>query len=170
VIDSTQVKKLSAELKRQFGREPFDAIIDCIGAQDVYTHCAGYLKPGGVYSSVSVRLSGSDISCGLMGLPRPTSRWLGGVGRRWVTVQVAGSRLDEMMAVARLLAEKRIWIPIDSVWDYRDAVKAYEVVCSSRARGRVIIKWGEAYVRRDQSQDWFANAVATTDVRSESRF
>lgn len=41
--------------------------------------------------------------------------------------------------VVKLAEEAKFKVPVDSVWKMEDAVKAYEITTSLRARGKVVI-------------------------------
>jgi NADPH:quinone reductase-like Zn-dependent oxidoreductase len=69
--------------------------------------------------------------------------WLGGVPRRYIMFSTPPNR-DDALYLVGLIEEGRLRIPVDSVFDMEDALRAYERIATRRARGKVVVK-----VRRD---------------------
>ena len=65
--------------------------------------------------------------------------WLGGVPRRYIMFSTPPAR-DDAVYLAHLIEEGRMRIPVDSVFDMEDAVRAYERIATKRARGKVVVK------------------------------
>ena len=65
--------------------------------------------------------------------------WLGGVPRRYIMFSTPPAR-DDAVYLWRLIEEGRVRIPVDSVFNMEDAVRAYERIATKRARGKVVVK------------------------------
>ncbi|KAE9371128.1 NAD(P)-binding protein [Stipitochalara longipes BDJ] len=143
VIDYQEHAPVWNYLERRFGAEPFDVILDCRGVQELFTHCPRYLKEGKPF--VTVGPARPEYSfLGVLYMVRYMisnvlwPSWLGGVNRPYLFAKGPAS-LEGLERVSRL-AEEGLKVPIDSVWDLEDALKAYEVALSMRARGKIIVK------------------------------
>ena len=144
-------KSLPAELRRRFGEAPFDVVLDCLGNQGLYLGCRHFLKPGGPYMAVGVKTKDWSVweflGCAkqmVLNAVWPLSPWLGGTGRAWKATSMMEPRPDVAERLVGLLDEGKIRVPIDSVWQFEDALKAYAVLESKRARGKVIVKVDDA--------------------------
>jgi NADPH:quinone reductase-like Zn-dependent oxidoreductase len=140
-------KSLPAELRRRFGEDPFNVVLDCIGIQDIFVNSRHYLKPDGLYVAVGVKLTAWDVwgflTCAkqmILNAVWPVSPWLGGTGRTWKAVSMTEPKKEEMERLVGLMADGKLKVHVDSVWEFEDALKGYEVLESNRARGKVIIK------------------------------
>ncbi|KAE8443359.1 hypothetical protein EG329_001917 [Mollisiaceae sp. DMI_Dod_QoI] len=143
VIDYREHAPVWKYLEQRFEAEPFDVILDCRGVQELFVHCPRYLKEGKPFVSVGpARLDYSFLGVlyivGYMISNVLWPRWLGGVNRPYLSARAFASlvRLERV----RRLAEDGLKVPIDSVWDLEDVLKAYEVAESRHARGKVIVK------------------------------
>jgi NADPH:quinone reductase-like Zn-dependent oxidoreductase len=65
--------------------------------------------------------------------------WLGGVPRRFIVFSTPPA-CDDVIYLARLIEEGRVRIPVDSIFNMEDAVRAYERIATKRARGKVVVK------------------------------
>lgn len=65
--------------------------------------------------------------------------WLGGVPRRYMFFSSPPLR-DDAVYLAQLLGEAKIRVPVDSVFDMKNALGAYERIITKRARGKVVVK------------------------------
>jgi NADPH:quinone reductase-like Zn-dependent oxidoreductase len=113
----------------------------------IYTHCAEYLKPEGVYSSVGVKLGGFSVLNALSAVWKmqinalwPKTPWLGGTGRTWMLTSMMDPGVELMQGVVDLLADGKLSVLVDSEWPFEQVLDAYDVVMSGRAKGKVIIK------------------------------
>jgi reticulon-4-interacting protein 1, mitochondrial len=70
----------------------------------------------------------------------PTSRWLGGAGRKWKTVYMMDATRDEREQLVRMVAEGRLSVVVDSIWGFRDVLGGYDVLWSGRAKGKVVVR------------------------------
>ncbi|OGE48959.1 hypothetical protein PENARI_c024G06274 [Penicillium arizonense] len=137
-IDYRKHDPLPAYLARQYGDKPFDFLLDCVGTQALFVNSPAYLKVKGAVINIGM-LEGICVSArnALLNSLLPT--WLGGVPRRYIMFSTPPSR-DDAVYLARLIEEGRVRIPVDSVFDIEDAVRAYERIATKRARGKVVVK------------------------------
>ncbi|KAJ5527383.1 hypothetical protein N7513_011542 [Penicillium frequentans] len=144
VIDYRQHDPLHEYLVKEHGETRFDAIVDTVGIQELYTNSPGYLREGGRFINIGAMqaqsANGSLFAFAwamILNLALPA--WLGGTPRRYQMVM--GTPGVDVMARVKKLAEDGVLVPvIDSTWEMEDALKAYEKLHSQRARGKVIIK------------------------------
>lgn len=127
VIDYQANFPLSQYLTTQYSNGPFDVIIDAYGVQDLFTHCADYLKPGKSFVSVGIAHASYSVSSILYStwLMMKNSFWprmLGGIQRDFVCVQGFTS-LPALERLGELAGEGILNIPLDSCWDMEDALK-----------------------------------------------
>ncbi|EPS45495.1 hypothetical protein H072_527 [Dactylellina haptotyla CBS 200.50] len=149
VVDYQKTKSISNQLATLYGSHPFDAILDCHGSQEVYNHCAKYLKPDGNYASAGgVKIENWNLSTFfgtawkiLLNMIWPTSTWLGGTGRKLKSLTVMDYTIEEKMKLVKMHEGGDIRVEIDSVWPAEDALKGYEILTAARARGKIIIRW-----------------------------
>lgn len=147
------------------GSKKFDAIIDTIGVQSLYTNCPAYLKEGKSYLNAGVLpYTGSGI-WGAISLTRDLlanyfwPRFLGGTDRKYelLRTDLVPGLLEKVRA---FVASGAITGMVDSVWEMEEALKvflawpccgivshtqtdfmqAYERVESHRARGKVVVR------------------------------
>ncbi|KAK1995890.1 NAD(P)-binding protein [Colletotrichum falcatum] len=152
VIDYTaSPSPVSEVLRERFGREGsrFDAVVDCVGVQDVYINCAAYLVPDGVYSAVGIKpvaLSYGSLAKAAwqmqMNALWPRSTWLGGTGRRWAATAMMDPGKDLMMEIMRMLSDGRIKAVIEREVGFEQVADGYDILGSGRARGKVVVKVG----------------------------
>ena len=142
-----------------YGAQRFDVVVDCVGIQELFLHCEGFLKPGRPYVTVgpsvpSYTVSNMFCSVGQMIKNFLLPPILGGVARLYL--QVTGiANLKDMGRLAEMAREGNLKVPIDSCWEMEDALKVrlvirvgagfltatqgYEVLLSHRAKGKVVI-------------------------------
>jgi len=132
----TREAPLHGYLQRHHSQSRFDAVVDCRGVQELYAHCAGYLKDGKPFVTVGpapeeYTTSGVFYTVLLMvknAVGSALPMWLGGVGRRYL--QVNG--LVDWESLRKLrgkVEEDGMKVVVDDCWRMEDAVKV-----SSRAR------------------------------------
>jgi len=123
----------------------YDVIYDAVGLTDpsLFTWCEKYLAPNGVFISNNPfpkNTSVSELWKGLKGLFAmfvPAS--LGGVDRRY-SVFLTNPSNEDMRAIQELLERGIIKPVVDSIYDFEDAIEAYDRIMSLRAVGKVIVK------------------------------
>lgn len=113
-------------------------MLDCVGTQALFVNSPAYLKTKGAVINIGV-FEGICLSARNMLLNTWLPIWLGGVPRRYIMFSTPPTR-DDAVYLARLVEEGRLRIPVDSVFDMEDAVRAYERIVTKRARGKVVVK------------------------------
>ncbi|KAF8061553.1 hypothetical protein FPV67DRAFT_1704135 [Lyophyllum atratum] len=124
----------------------FHIIFDAVALVDpsLYTHSPAYLAPNGIFISTGPmpkNTSASElwkvVKTVFAAFLTPT--WLGGTPRKYKVFMMKHNkaRLEE---IQKMVADGRIVSPVDSVYDFDDALKAYDRLMSSRATGKIVIK------------------------------
>lgn len=72
-----------------------------------------------------------------------TPTWLGGAERKWKTVYMMDATRDERQELVRMVADGKLKVLVDSVWSFKNVLGGYDVLCSGRARGKIIVKVDE---------------------------
>ncbi|KIX00385.1 uncharacterized protein Z518_10524 [Rhinocladiella mackenziei CBS 650.93] len=146
VIDYTILSNLADELSRRFATQQFDCVLDCVGIPDLYNASAAFLIPGKPYVATIVKpqamsLPSFALAVGKMvcNMVWPTSRWLGGVGRKWKTVYMMDATRNEREELLKMVAEGKLRVVVDSVWRFEEVLGGYDILWSGRARGKVIV-------------------------------
>ncbi|KAH8691130.1 alcohol dehydrogenase [Talaromyces proteolyticus] len=145
VIDYRQCAPLHAYLAAsEHARTPFDAIIDCVGIQDLFTHSTAYLAPGKTF----LNIGGMDIEYSMKGILKGvwTQLWnrfcpriFGGVPR-WYRFYSATPDVESLERLRKLVQNEEVRQVVDSIWGFEDVPKAYEVMQSKRAKGKIIVR------------------------------
>ncbi|KAI0142882.1 zinc alcohol dehydrogenase [Xylariaceae sp. FL1272] len=117
-------------------KKPFDCIFDCVGDDTLYWRSPGYLKEHGTFISIERGPFGIFAQTLFNHWPR----LLGGIPRKYVNVfsRPSGSSAQQVVE----LFEKG-WIrevPVDSMFEMADALKAFEKLATGRAAGKIFIK------------------------------
>jgi reticulon-4-interacting protein 1, mitochondrial len=138
---------LSLELAHRFASTPFDAVIDCVGIQDLYNGCSGFLKEGKTFISTGSKPAKLTLPSFAAALSRlllntiwPTSKWLGGAGRPWKCIEMMDAKLEEKLELVDLMARGELKVAVDSVFEFEDLVAAYEKLAASRTRGKIVVR------------------------------
>jgi threonine dehydrogenase-like Zn-dependent dehydrogenase len=117
-------------LIKEFGAEPFDAIIDAYGSQPLFLHCAKYLKPGKTFVSIGVQppAGSKPTFWSLLGAVGHLisnffwPAWLGGVNRPYFGAK-GFPTLKTLECGADLVRAGKLRVPLDSSWEMEDALK-----------------------------------------------
>ena len=115
-------------LARTYGNHKFDAIIDTVGVQYLYTHCPAYLKEGKTYLNMGVLpYTGSGLWGVASGISSFVSNYLwprilGGTPRQY---RILGTEpvLGMLERVKKLVESGAVKGIVDSVWDMEDALE-----------------------------------------------
>ncbi|KAJ5769197.1 hypothetical protein N7520_003756 [Penicillium odoratum] len=137
-IDYRKHDPLPAYLAHQYGENPFDFVLDCVGTQALFVNSPAYLKAEGVVINIGM-LEGLFVTARNMLFNSWLPTWLGGVPRRYMTFSTPPAR-DDAVYLARLVEEGHLRVPVDSVFDMEDAISAYQCISTKRARGKVVVK------------------------------
>ena len=145
VIDYTIHSPLHEYLIEHHSQQPFNAIHDIVGNKDLHTHCPTYLTEDGLFDSMGAMAEvGNPSWAGLLRwvfrekLERFRPVMLGGIPRQH-RMHNAFKTQTNSQRVVKIAEEGKLKVPVDSVWKMEDAVKAYEITTSLRARGKVVI-------------------------------
>ncbi|KAI0112377.1 zinc alcohol dehydrogenase [Nemania sp. FL0031] len=123
---------------------PFDAIIDCVGDDRLYYRSPGYLKVDGTYHSIERGPFGFITQFKF-------NHWpvlFGGIPRTYSGVfsNPAGSSAREVVNWFKKDCIKEV--PIDSIFQMDDALKAFDALATKRTVGKILIR-----VRRETRED-----------------
>ncbi|KAM0461393.1 hypothetical protein ACHAPV_004097 [Trichoderma viride] len=148
--DNNKNNSLPAYLAQTFHANPFNAIIDTLGHQSLYTNSPAYLAPSGIYSSVGIKPPDFSIPAFLRAVWQmklnewwPVSRWLGGVGRLWRGVSMMEPTLEDRARIAEMLGDGQIRVVRDSVWRFEDVKEAYAKLGELHASGKILVRVDE---------------------------
>ncbi|KAL4927036.1 NAD(P)-dependent alcohol dehydrogenase [Aspergillus undulatus] len=115
----------------------FDHVIDHIGLpSNLYAECHHFLKPGCTW----VQVGSGSIMTAVWRLFTP--RWLGG-GRRWFWPLMLENSKGDLVEVGEMLRDGRVRVVVDSVHEFEDVKKAYGILGSGRARGKIVVRVAE---------------------------
>jgi len=119
----------------------YQLFLDAVGMPSplLYIHSEAYLAPNGTYVTVGTKPDGVSSFFSLLWnmVLRPT--WLGGPKRTLKNVQVSCVK-SELEDLQRLVAEGKVRPVVDSVYQFEDALNAYDRLMTSRAVGRVVVE------------------------------
>jgi NADPH:quinone reductase-like Zn-dependent oxidoreductase len=131
VIDYTAHKDLVAKLQER--KVVFDCIVDHIGLPStLYYQCHHFLKEDGAF----VQVGASAMMTFLSRMVWPS--FLGGGQRKYVAVAMKNDQ-KQLAQLGEWLAEGKIQVQLDSVFEFQDAEKAFEKLRSGRARGKIVV-------------------------------
>jgi NADPH:quinone reductase-like Zn-dependent oxidoreductase len=117
-------------LAKEHAESRFDAIVDTVGIQELYSNSPRYLREGGRFVNIGAMqvqsANGSLLAFAwnmILNLILPV--WLGGTPRSYQMIM--GTPGVDVMARVKRFAEDGVLVPvIDSTWEMEDALK----VCS----------------------------------------
>ncbi|KAH6635813.1 zinc-binding dehydrogenase-domain-containing protein [Chaetomium tenue] len=137
VVDYRVHNPLEDHLAETFGEQHFDAVLDCVGSQALYTHSPRYLKPEGKFINIV-----GGWSQGVVPFIRNKLRpcLLGGTPRGYELFLLSAS--GETAREAAAFVEQGIikQAVIDSVFPMEEAIEAYERLATGRAKGKVVVE------------------------------
>ncbi|EMD32979.1 hypothetical protein CERSUDRAFT_118408 [Gelatoporia subvermispora B] len=134
---------LHAQLVARPPPSKYHMILEAAGLIDtaLYTHSEAYLVTGGVFVSVGPQPKGFDVPAiskfGWNVFIKPA--WLCGTKHRFEILSVSPIE-EDMQAFAKHIAEGQVKAVVDSVFEFQDALKAYERIMTGRATGKVVVK------------------------------
>lgn len=125
VVDYRQVKSVPGFLTETYGKGLFDAILDTVGSQELFTKSPGYLKPDGIV----VNVGEGNEETGQLGFVLQALRnthqpsFLGGIPRKYITFSapLTGANAERLGSLAE---EGKMRVFIDSSFHFKDALKA----------------------------------------------
>ncbi|KAJ5794609.1 hypothetical protein N7457_001208 [Penicillium paradoxum] len=131
VVDYTVEPDLVAKM-RQRG-VVFDCILDLVGLPStLYYQCHRFLKADGAFLQVGV----PDMMTVVGRFMWPS--FLGGGQRKFVMVIVKNDP-RQLAQLGDWLSDGTIQVQLDSVFEFEDAVKAFEKLRLGRARGKIVV-------------------------------
>lgn len=131
VLDYTAVD-LIQHLRKQ--GPLYSLALDMVGKPDeLYRECHNFLLPGKAFAQVGNESHFS--TAGRLVTPR-----IFGGGQRPYRLVFFKNRYDDLQQVAEMIREGKVKPVIDSVYEFDDAVKAFERLRSHRARGKIVVK------------------------------
>ncbi|KAJ7203614.1 hypothetical protein GGX14DRAFT_698965 [Mycena pura] len=138
VVDYRANAPLPAYLARTYAAQPFNYIFDTIGTQALFDECAAYLAQTGLLVNVgNFEGFGSTIWRAVVNTYLP--RIFGGVPRRYVMVSTTPTG-EKAAALARMVEERRLRVVVDEVFEFEDALKAYDRMLARNAMGKIVVK------------------------------
>lgn len=112
----------------------FSLALDMIGKPDsMYRECHNFLLPGKPYAQVGNESHFSTAGRFI------TPRMLGG-GQRPYQLVFFKNRYEDLKEIADLMRDGKVKPVIDTVFEFDDAVKAFERLRTNRARGKVVVR------------------------------
>lgn len=138
-------------LHKQLAENPpspkFDIIFDAVALVDpaLYKYSNAYMKPKGAFISTGpwpdLKWGGSTGISKLLclGCEIVWPSFLGGVNAKWSMVSVTHNPQD-LAKLCDLVTEGKLKLVVDSVYEFEDALSAYERLMTLRATGKVVVK------------------------------
>ncbi|KDR81832.1 hypothetical protein GALMADRAFT_152645 [Galerina marginata CBS 339.88] len=143
-VDYTKVS-LPQYLAENNSTTKFDYIFEAVGINDpsLYTCSDSYLSPTGAFLSVGPQpkdMSLSEIYSFVKSVSAMfTPKLIGGAKARFINVMVIND-IKDAEQFQRYVAEGSLKPIVDSVFDFDQALKAYDRLISGRATGKVVVK------------------------------
>ncbi|PSS35502.1 hypothetical protein PHLCEN_2v1527 [Hermanssonia centrifuga] len=136
---------LDQQLVKDLPSPKFHVMLEAVGNLDIdlFTQSESYLAPGGTFVTVGPQPEGFGLNdmfaLGRYGWGVAKPAWLCGASRTWRMLRVEYNQ-EDLAAVAQYISEGKIKPIVDSVYDFDDALKAYERIMTKRAVGKVVVK------------------------------
>ena len=134
---------VEATLKAEYGSDPFDYILDCVGAFDTYYASPGYLKQKGAYLNVGASsLDITRLRASVLDYVKNTistlllPSWLGGTPRKYSVIGLDAKYMDKL---SNYVSSGKVQPKVDSIFKFDEAPKAYEHLIKGRALGKVVV-------------------------------
>ncbi|KAJ7042978.1 hypothetical protein C8F04DRAFT_1075572 [Mycena alexandri] len=138
VVDYRANAPLPAFLAKKYAAQPFEYIFDTIGTQELFTHCPQYLRPDGLLVNVG-NFEGPIITVWRAALNTYLPRIFGGVPRRYAMISTTPNG-EKAAGLAKMVHEGRLRVVVDEVFDFEDALEAYDRMLARNAKGKIIVK------------------------------
>ncbi|OXV12114.1 hypothetical protein Egran_00127 [Elaphomyces granulatus] len=130
VIDYTSVDIVQA-LKEK--GQVFNLVVDHIGVPaNLYQECHHFLAPRKGF----VQVGSNSILTFVDRLLRPS---LFGGGKRWYQIFIFRNVKSQLIQLGEWIHEGKIKVPLDSTFEFEDAVQAFKKLKTHRARGKIVI-------------------------------
>ncbi|EAU88249.1 hypothetical protein CC1G_03921 [Coprinopsis cinerea okayama7 len=142
-IDYTKVGPLHEYLAKNPPSPKYNLILEAVGIYDpsLYTYSKSYLAPNGIYTSVGpmpnrdLKSLWDTLRMATIVLPSFLTGFKAKFGM--TSVENKENRLERLR---QLLEEGKLKPLVDSVYNFEDALKAYERILTGRATGKVVVK------------------------------
>ncbi|KAJ6454269.1 hypothetical protein C8R47DRAFT_1061185 [Mycena vitilis] len=138
VVDYRANAPLPDYLAEEYGAQPFEYILDCIGTQALFVGCTSYLTPEGLLVNVG-NFEGAGITIWRALLNTYLPCILGGVPRRYAFISTTPNG-EKAARLARMVEEGQLRVVVDEVFDFEEALKAYDRMLARNAKGKIIIR------------------------------
>lgn len=122
VLDYQKVEPdLPRYLAAESAKKPFDAILDCVGSQNLYEACPPFLKARGRYLSIG---SMGGIRMVMYQRVKNTlwPKWLGGTPRNWMFFEAVPTA-KTMQQLQQYVSEGKLKCIVDSTYKMEDALE-----------------------------------------------
>ncbi|KAJ5769577.1 hypothetical protein N7520_004136 [Penicillium odoratum] len=141
VIDYTAEKDLIGKLAGNM----FDHVVDNVGLpSDMYYQCHRFLKEEGTF----VQIGAVSMMTFVSRMCWPA--FLGGGQRKYMPITTE-TDLKRLGQLGEWIAEGTIKVQLDSVFDFGDAIKAFEKLRLGRARGKIVVHVSDPDARNMES-------------------
>ncbi|OLL25188.1 Zinc-type alcohol dehydrogenase-like protein [Neolecta irregularis DAH-3] len=118
--------------------KPFDLVFDVVGKDDsLYYQSHRFLAPEKPFLFIATDIGVSSLASEAM--KRVLPGFLGGGKRPYILVYLQETPLD-FKEFDQLVRDKKVKAVIDSVWEFEDAVGAFEKLMKGHAKGKIIVK------------------------------
>ncbi|KAF8188383.1 hypothetical protein BJ912DRAFT_1107585 [Pholiota molesta] len=144
-IDYTKEPGLVSHLTQNPPSTKFHVIYDAVGLvnPDLFTCSKNYLDPNGVFVSSGPLPQNFGFDAiwqwvrTLRAIVLPS--WLGNVQSRWAMIH-SDNDAEDLKEIQGLLANGSLQPIVDSVYDFKDVLQAYDRVMSYRSVGKVVVR------------------------------
>ncbi|KAH8801730.1 hypothetical protein F5884DRAFT_889820 [Xylogone sp. PMI_703] len=139
-LGASEIRQSSnTSLAEKHGSEQFDIILDTVGSQDLYTNSPAYLKPRGIYVNVGTVGISQGVSLWRWFRNSTYPRLLGGVPRTFIMFNTVPDK-PRAIKIDELAEDKKLRVPVDSIFQIEDALKGYERMQAGNRNGRILIE------------------------------
>ncbi|PLN75023.1 putative zinc alcohol dehydrogenase [Aspergillus taichungensis] len=115
----------------------FAHVVDHIGLPgELYHECDAFLLPGKAFAQVGAESMLTFVN--RMAWPS----FLGG-GKRKYVILLFKNKKEDLVQVGDWVQQGKVKVILDSVYDFEDAVQAFEKLRSKRARGKIVVHVSE---------------------------
>ncbi|CAK5271239.1 unnamed protein product [Mycena citricolor] len=137
-VDYRANAPLTAFLAREYHSRPFEYIFDTIGTQALFYHSPAYLRADGLFVNVG-NFEGLFLTVWRAMLSTYLPTILGGVPRRYNMISTTPNG-EKAAALAEMVERGELRVVIDEIFEFRDALKAYDRMLARNAMGKIVVK------------------------------
>ncbi len=119
-------------------RTNVDLVVDNVGHDPKFhRRSEGFLSPQGQFALVALMDDGwAGVRSMLVSWLCPT--WLGGPPRKWKAI-FTQSTASDFEPIATMAKEGKLRVVVDTVFQFQDALKAFEKLKTGRSKGKILI-------------------------------